>query len=713
MKLALQPLFSQLNPNAQHCPLGCAGQCKVRSYLTPPAGADCPLSTHQVETAAELLFGEADVIFNCSATGDGKTLGASLPSLLDRQFRVMGLYPTIELVEDQTRQQRHYHQTFQLDASERIDRLYGEELSRRVSEEESSRMVELMTAIKTKPILLTNPDIFHLIAHYRYRDPAYGTAELICLLAEFPDVWVFDEFHIFGPHEETAALNIMMLIRQMQTGRKRFLFTSATPRDSFLKQLQQAQLQCRQIQGTYCHQPTTGYRAILQGVNLEVVQAEDVVQWLDANAAQLRQHLLEDGGDRPGRGLVVLNAIAKVHQAVSSLCDRLPDIDIVEISGRIDRQERETIRDRLADETATTPVLVIATSAVDVGVDFQIHLLVFESSNAATTIQRLGRLGRHPGFDQYHAYLLTSAQTPWQLERLQEELAPELATATPISRDRFNQALEHSLELPQAFDHYRRRWGPLQAQGLLAQIAEDKFTRKVSEPLRQRLSESFQTLWGDRVPDRQRPWYALKNSSLGKAIQDELLRFRGGSALQIAVWDDSGPQKRFYTYDLLRLLPVADIELIDREAFFNQARPQGFSSNSFPERFLRGYVRLRTWRLERSPLELSTGSTAGELDCCQLSQLRRLRISQHCDLSRQLSRQAILCFLIPVDKGNRRSHWTVFRRLKLPPTFGLYRLNDADSNSYACGFDRDALLLEALKPKLADLCRRRPTSLIF
>ena len=524
MKLALQPLFSQLNPNAQHCPLGCAGQCNVSSYLTPPPGADCPLSTHQVETAAELLFGEADVIFNCSFTGDGKSLGASLPSLLDRQFRVMGLYPTIELVEDQTRQQRQYHQTFQLDASERIDRLYGEELSRRVSEEESSRMVELMTAIKTKPILLTNPDIFHLIAHYRYRDPAYGTAELICLLAEFPDVWVFDdEFHIFGPHEETAALNIMMLIRQMQTRRKRFLFTSATPRDSFLKQLQQAQLQCRQIQGTYCHQPTVGYRPILQGVNLEVVQAEDVVQWLDANASQLRQHLREDGGDRPGRGLVVLNAIANVNRAVSRLGDRLPDIDIVEISGRIDRQERETIRARLADETATRPVLVIATSAVDVGVDFQIHLLVFESSNAPTTIQRLGRLGRHPGFDQYHAYLLTSAQTPWQLERLQEELAPELATASPISRDRFNQALEHSLELPQAFDDYRRRWGPLQAQGLLAQIAEDKFTRKVSEPLRQRLSESFQTLWGDRFPNRQGQWCALETP-----IQDELLRFRGG-----------------------------------------------------------------------------------------------------------------------------------------------------------------------------------------
>jgi CRISPR-associated endonuclease/helicase Cas3 len=112
-----------------------------------------------------------------------------------------------------------------------------------------------------------------------------------------------------------------------------------------------------------------------------------------------------------------------------------------------------------------------------------------------------------------------------------------------MSRDRFNQALEHSLELPQAFDDYRRRWGPLQAQGLLAQIAEDKFTRKVSEPLRQRLRESFQTLWGDRFPNRRGQWYALENSPLGKAIQEEFLRFRGGSALQIAVWDDSGPQK--------------------------------------------------------------------------------------------------------------------------------------------------------------------------
>lgn len=41
----------------------------------------------------------------------------------------MGLYPTIELVEDQYRQQQEYHQMFGLNAEKRVDRLYGAELA--------------------------------------------------------------------------------------------------------------------------------------------------------------------------------------------------------------------------------------------------------------------------------------------------------------------------------------------------------------------------------------------------------------------------------------------------------------------------------------------------------------------------------------------------------------------------------------------------------
>ena len=49
----------------------------------------------------------------------------------------------------------------------RIDRLYGMDLSRRAKEQESDRFNILINSIEQKPVILTNPDIFHLITHFR------------------------------------------------------------------------------------------------------------------------------------------------------------------------------------------------------------------------------------------------------------------------------------------------------------------------------------------------------------------------------------------------------------------------------------------------------------------------------------------------------------------------------------------------------------------
>ena len=722
MYVTLSPLFSKLNPSAEDCPLDCQGQCKVAaaSDLRASNDAPCPLSSHQVATAAAALSGEVDVIFNSAATGDGKSLGATLPALLNPRFQMMGLYPTIELVEDQARQQQEYHRLFRFEAQQierRIDRLYGEELNRRVSDDGSSKFVELGAALENARVLLTNPDIFHLIAHYRYRNPAYGNAELPLSLAQFPDLWIFDEFHIFGPHEETAAINAMTLIRSEQSRKKCFLFTSATPRTTFLQQLTDAGFTTCEIKGQYAHGEADPkqYRSILQKIELGVANLKDrdAVTWLSEQAEPLRSHLLTDSGDRPGRGLVILNSIASVHRAVGLLRDRLaPEIEVVEISGRIDRRERETTRQTL--QSSPRPVLVIATSAVDVGVDFQIHLLVFEASNAATTIQRLGRLGRHPGFDTYRAYLLIAGKVAYQYARLEEALQTELAQAQPeVPRDRLLQAIEQSFDLPKIHEEYRRRWGPLQSSGLLAQmqLGETKTASAVSQPVRDRVAASFRRLYGDRFERARKQWYAMQHKAVDKEVCEELLRFRGGSALQVAVWDDTSGRDRFYTYDLLRLLPVARIEPLDRDAFIQKVRECNYPESGFPDRYLRGYWRVRQWREQREEIQLEISRGADELACCELTLIQGLQIVYYPEVSRALARKRLLVYLVPIP--TRSSPWEIHRRLRLPATFGIYRLRDADGNAYGCAFDRDALLLEALKHNLNDLCRSRPTAIVL
>lgn len=81
----------------------------------------------------------------------------------------MGLYPTIELVTDQEKQVRDYYKQFDPDEFTQLDSLYGAELAHRVEEaEKGNKFKELWLSLKQKHVILTNPDIFHLVAHFRY-----------------------------------------------------------------------------------------------------------------------------------------------------------------------------------------------------------------------------------------------------------------------------------------------------------------------------------------------------------------------------------------------------------------------------------------------------------------------------------------------------------------------------------------------------------------
>jgi len=705
VKVFLDPLYSKLNPGVGSCPLGCELICQVREQapnLRPPPGCTCPLSSHQAQTYIQVTQGEADIIFNKSATGDGKSLGASLPSLLDPSFRFMGLYPTIELVEDQTQQQHHYHSLFDLDAQERIDRLFGEELSRRVKDAESNRFQELLLAIQQKPILFSNPDIFHLITHFQYRDSAYDNALLPLMLAEWPDLWVFDEFPIFGSHQEAAALNSLALIRRTQQQPRRFLFTSATPKPDFIDQLKQADFKVAEIEGVYANVDTPGYRPILQPVELEFVELKDTeaLSWLTDLAPRI-QEMLE--AEPNGRGLIILNSVALAGRVTRQLQELLPGVIVKEISGRIDRLSRQQIQAALKE--ATQPVLVVGTSAVDVGVDFRIHLLIFESSDSATVVQRLGRLGRHPGFNTYKAFVLVPGHAPWVMARLQEKLE----SGQTVERSLLQDAIAYAFDPPREFQEYRNRWGALQAQGMFWRMGEGN--AKVMQSVRDRMTEDLQRVYSQNLESARKQWYKLGNDAVGKEVQKELLRFRGGSTLQAAVWDNT----RFYTYDLLRLLPYATVEVIDRETFLSAATQAKHGEEAFPDKYIQVYLRILEWVDERFELNLHCNRDSSELQPCQLSLISRLSIVGHpqSEVVTCLSRKNLLTYLVPVNRNNPSSHWDISRTLHLSPVFGLYRVTDGGGQAYACAFNQDALLLEALKWRLKKFCRTQPQSLIF
>jgi CRISPR-associated endonuclease/helicase Cas3 len=711
MKLFLQPLYSQLNPGVENCPLGCTSECIVTQKapkLQPPPGCACPLSSHQAKTYGEIIQGDADIICNQSATGDGKSLAGNLPGLINPDFRIMALYPTIELVEDQAEQQNNYNRLFGLDASQRVDRLFGAELSRRVNQAyQSNKFQELLLAIQQKPILLTNPDIFHYMTHFQYRDPAYGSDLLPLVLAEWPDLWVFDEFHIFASHQETAALNSLAFIRRSQENQSRprkFLFTSATPKPDFIEQLRKAGFKVASVEGVYASEETTGFRQILQAVELEFVELPketDTQTWLREKISNIQQIL---NAESKARGLIIVNSVAKAGQVTRLLQALLPEVIVREISGRIDRQQRLQVQNDL--KNATQPVLVVGTSAVDVGVDFKIHLLIFESSDSATVTQRLGRLGRHPGFNAYQAFILVPGHTPWVMARLQDKLSPNQT----VTRDILADAIAYAFDPPKEFQKYRQRWGALQAQGMFSRMIQEN--KKVSQYVRDRMTEDLQRVYSQDFESARKQWFAMQNNPIGKATQKELLRFRGGSTLQAAVWDGHN----FYTYDLLRLLPYALVELIDRETFLNAAANSGRGEEEFSDDFISVYLRIQEWVDERiDNISFQSNLLDSELKIGELCLIDKLNLIGHpqSDVITCLQKKKLLTFLVPVNKNKLNSHWEVSRTLNLSPLFGLYRLVDASEQAYACAFHQDALLLEALKWHLKKFTSTRFESSIF
>jgi CRISPR-associated endonuclease/helicase Cas3 len=718
VKVFIQPLYSQLSPGIGACPLGCTVVCRVQQQapqFRPPEGNTCPLSLHQAKTYVAVTQGDADVMFNMGVTGDGKSLAMSLPILMDSSFRMMALYPTIELVEDQTRSQREYHTKFGLDADKRIDRIYGEELTRRVmSAEKSNRFQELRQSIKRKRVILTNPDIFHLINNYRYQDPAYDRQTLATELADFPGLYAADEFHIFAPHQEASMLHSMELIRCSRGSSRpfKFLFTSATPKPEFLTRLKDAGFKVAEIEGTYSNQAQPGYRQISQGIELTFAHLKDTdtLAWLTDHANEIRALLAAESA---GRGLVILNSVAQAGKVATLLKTLLPEVAIQEVSGRIDRKEREQNRQNL--QNSDRPILVVGTSAVDVGVDFKIHLLIFEGSDSATVIQRLGRLGRHPGFSQYKAFLLVPGRTPWVMAQLHESLGD----TTTVERAFLMDALRDAFDEPKNFQEYHQRWAAIQAEGLLWQMGAGykKYdpALAVIKPLRDRMSASLDKVYHNthhRFSPHLYHWTNLtkEDNSLGKAIQSELLRFRGGSAMQAAVWDG----QRFYTYDLFRILPHTLVEVVDREQFLQAAQQKGYDEFSFPEAHIQVYLKVQEWVKERSELELSCGydSSSDSIKCFELTLLDRLRLEHpQASVKSCLSRRKFLVYLVPL--GKRQSQWDVVKALRLNPTFGIYRLTDAANQNYACAFNQDALLLESMTGRLKPFRRNQTKSLIF
>jgi CRISPR-associated endonuclease/helicase Cas3 len=638
------------------------------------------LHTHQVETLEAFRDPDVDVIFNTAMTGDGKSLAAYLPAFQE-QRNVIAMYPTNEWIRDQHQALPTYEQLLNIHLPHN-DTMFGAKITQLMREHDAvERLEEIRKLIRHNPILLTNPDLVHLMMSLQY-GWGHRRKELPYELGVQFDYLLCDEFHVFAIPQIIAVTNMLgylaTLYQRRPADRKKFLFLSATPNALFDKLLERGGLRYKCIKGSYRSSEQDGYRRILQPCELElheIGQERRTEQWIEEHLDEIHDFFLEHDGSK---GAILVNSVATARRLVALLKERLErphGISIGENTGLTDPEERR----RSFEKT-----ILVGTSTVDIGVDFRINYLIFEAYGAGSFIQRFGRLGRHEGYPVYRANALVPR---FVLERFAQQFSAE----SEVERETFNKAIYEVFPTEAEFKRYTQRWGVVQAAQVVAELKKLK---------------DENTAFVDALMQRYEQFYGAGDAALpvmSKALKKywriekrcpeilaELVSFRGQNPLSCGVWDSDG---HVQTYDLFFLLSNTEFEVIDKQEFMQQVRAKQADEREFEHQLL--YIRVNKYVEERQSLILRVnldlvqqGIYIHNVMVMEDITVLEPRATWLNEVNRALKRKKLVCIISRMKPAELKAG------LHLGMLFQVVRLEDQVGSQYSIAFGQEALLLE-------------------
>jgi len=684
------------------------------------------LSWHQAETVKALRDPNVDVVFNTAMTGDGKSLAAFL-EVLQGECNAIALYPTNELARDQETQTRQYIAAFQPPNNPRVTRLSGAELEIYSENEDISRGTAISTRTSQSEVLLTNPDIFHFLHRGAYiikgqkgdsPDKLWGRID-----KDF-DLFIFDEFHVYAAPQVAGVINTMLLIGATNRNKK-FLFLSATPNEELIQRFQKAGFCCQLIspleQNKYQFPETLeqqqhiakGWRQVARAIDISFIPLEPVAKasetWLKDNVELLFQQFQQHPGSK---GAIILNSIAAVKRLIPFFQSLLQPhgLTVSENTGLSGKSERE--RSLSAD-------LVLGTSTIDVGVDFKINFLIFESSDAGNFIQRLGRLGRHDGYDregqliQFDGFMAYALVPNFLVERLFLDDKPLLLTGSIYDRPFLNAAINEKYRQINDFRGYYKRWGAVQSFKLCVDLNHKTIQQQYAGS-QEKFQSACETVFdtslksvAGRVFRWADEWKQFSGQKAGNPIAEDACSFRGSSPLQCGLYDETEPHEadRYKTYDLPGILGNLEIELWTEAAFM---RSLDATSKRMKQPIPKGrfahclaFMRLKAYREERLNWKFHFPNTLESVaNAWKVQVLKGIEIWQPDnrwagEINKKLRDRALVSYVLPRPMSEVR------QRLRLPMHFQIYPISDNYSfhdavAPYSIAFGQSALLLDTL-----------------
>lgn len=708
----------------------------LKPVYSEPAGSlpanvslpsDWSLMWHQAETLQALRDPNLEVIVNTAMTGDGKSFAAYSGVLFDRSY-ALGLYPTNELARDQTQQLADYVQRFQPPHEPRVDRLSGPELELLAAGENLTKAAAIASRSENAEILLANPDIIHYLHRGAYLKPKDNPDKLWNRVDKAFETFIFDEFHVFAPPQVASVLNTMLLIRATNR-QKKFLFLSATPDNQLIDQLDRAGFRYRCIdpgrRGKYAFPDTAsevqglqaqGWRQVAREIELTFVALESSSGSSERWLREQTERILQLFRAQPGsKGAIILNSIAAVKRLVPWFQGQFASagLTVGENTGLSGQQTK------LASLQAD---LVIGTSTIDVGVDFKINLLWFESADAGSFVQRLGRLGRHDGyerdgnkitFERYQAYALVPN---YLAERLFLREPAALVAGDRYPRPDLVEAVKTTYRDINDFRGYYRRWGAVQSFRLICDLNSPEIRQNYAasrDRLQRECQQVFQTSFGKVygcIKGWARDWQALSGKK-NNPIFEEAASFRGTSPLLCGLYDETEPHDldRFKTYDLPGILSNLAAEVWTEAGFLRelQATSDRLGEPIAKGRFRHclGFLKLKGYRPERLFWRFHyPGRWQPLAEAYRVQVLVGLEVWQPenpwvAQLNARLRSRAVVCYPIASPVA------AVRQRLQLPMHFALYPVADETSVQetappFAIAIGQAALLVDTLAARL-------------
>ncbi|MYB92264.1 type I-D CRISPR-associated helicase Cas3' [Candidatus Poribacteria bacterium] len=664
------------------------------SQSDPIAGIPTGLSLreHQVKTFDAIRDPDVDVVFNTAMTGDGKSLAAYLPALVDNR-RILAMYPTNELILDQRKQIKSYCSQFNSKITPEC--MFSEHLYElRAELELGSQAKAIKFLAGGHEVLLTNPDIFNLIANFKYMSEHQNPDRLLQILLNCYDVFLFDEFHIYDVSQVISVLTAMLYIIEQTRGtrnQKKFVFLSATPNPLLLECLKQSGLRYKIIDGDYHveNADEQNWNQICQPFTLHFHSVgRQTEAWIQSHY----QEIVNWFSDNPdSRGAIIVNSVATAKRIIAFFKERDFPWSFGEITGITGKLERESAR---------KAKLIVGTSTVDVGIDFEINYLIFEALDSGSWVQRLGRLGRHKGYKQddgkkvaFTKFVAYSLLPKYVAERTETADIPEVINKASLIESMQNEEKNKRLFSPtNDFRNYQRSWGWLHPAHVINTLGHPRL-RDNYALLREQLTETYKDVFKVDISERVK-WYYKITQDQPEIIENSVTQFRGETPFTCGILDETDGEIK--TYDLLWVLRNADTEWINKYDFMQTVEARDIQTHKY--RYVDVHLRLLKYRPEPERLRLRYNKailSGFDADAyCRVKVRQGFQIDSSFQdinkINRLLKHKKLLCLIRKEPTDELRA------RLRLPPLFGISPLVDSEGNPLSIIFFKDALMLQSL-----------------